>query len=186
MIDAVIGEPRGCLHLLILPESRDAILARVGGRQEGLDISDFDPKQQKLSEVLQKILESSLGEPPSPVHFSLIAPYFLLKRDGISSETFPSSPGLQGITLFANNYAVEGVKIKRCKPLLNRAYAILALLPAAATDACPFLARRDGIYVADLSFIPEKYRLDVHRAERILNRALTHWLDSIERFAHGV
>ncbi len=184
IIDAAPGETRGSLHLLVPPEIHDAILARLGGRQEGLDISDFDPKQQKLSEVLQEILKPSLREPPSPVHLSLIAPYFLLKRDGISSEAFPSVPNLAGISLFANNYALQEVKIKRCKPILNRVHAILARLEPAAMDVCPFLARRDGIYVADLSFIPEKYRLDVHRAERILNRALTHWLDSIKRFTH--
>ncbi len=185
MIDAASGEMSAGLHLLVLPEVREAVLASLGARQERFGISDFDPKQQKLSEVLPGILGPSPGELPSPVHLGLIAPYFLLKRDGISSEAFPSVPGLAGISLFANNYAAQEVKIKRCKLLLNQVCSILALLPPAALAACPFLTRRDGIYVADLSFIPEKYRLDVHRAERILNRALAHWLETIKRFARG-
>jgi len=47
-------------------------------------------------------------------------------------------------------------------------------------EACPFLGRRDGIYVVDLSFIPEKYRLDIQRAEEILNDCLRHWVRRVE------
>jgi hypothetical protein len=185
MIDANLGETRGNLHLLILPEIRDAVLSRLGGRREALRLIDFDPKQQKLSAVLQNTLEPSIQPSSSPVHLALTAPYFLLKRDGIHPEAFPLDLHFKAISLFANNYAVQGVKIKRCKPVLNQVCSILALLEPAEIAACPFLARQDGIFVADLSFIPEKYRLDVHRAERILNRALTHWLDSIKKFNHA-
>ena len=185
IFDATPGETQGNLHLLILPEIRDAVLTRLGRRQEGLRIIDFDPKQQKLSEVLQRILAPSLQQSASAIHLALTAPYFLLKRDGIHPEGFPLDLHFQAISLFANNYAAQGVKIKRCKAVLNQVCSILALLEPAEIDACPFLTRQDGIYVADLSFIPEKYRLDVHRAERILNRALTHWLDSIKKFTHA-
>jgi ATP-dependent Lon protease len=47
-------------------------------------------------------------------------------------------------------------------------------------DACPFLGKRDNTYVMDLAVIPEKYRLDVKRAEQILNRALAQWLNIAE------
>ena len=38
-----------------------------------------------------------------------------------------------------------------------------------------------GIYVVDLSFIPEKYRLDAKRSEKILNNCLQEWLSIVER-----
>jgi len=52
-------------------------------------------------------------------------------------------------------------------------------------ESCPFLAIRDGIYVADLSYIPEKYSLDVARASKILNDGLKRWLTTIEDFVSG-
>jgi endopeptidase La len=179
LVDTVLKDTRPSLHLLILPEIRNAILARLGRPKRGVHVIDFDVKKQTLSAKVQEILAPSPGESSSPVRLSLTGPYYLLKRDGISTEDFPPGPGFEGISLFANNYAIQGIKIKRCKPLLNRVYSVLALLKPSEIDGCPFLARQDGIYVADLSFIPEKYRLDVHRAERILNRALAHWLNEV-------
>ena len=100
--------------------------------------------------------------------------------DEISTVAIPPGAGIEGISLFANNYAVQGIKIKRCKPMLNQVCSIMALLRPAEVAACPFLARQNGITVADLSFIPEKYRLDLRRAEKILNRALPHWLTIVK------
>ena len=37
----------------------------------------------------------------------------------------------------------------------------------------------------DLSYIPEKYSLDVERASRILNEGLKKWLLTIEEFVSG-
>jgi ATP-dependent Lon protease len=51
--------------------------------------------------------------------------------------------------------------------------------------ACPFLGRRDGVYVVDLSFIPEKYRLDIQRAEGILNDCLGQWVRRVEERSKG-
>jgi ATP-dependent Lon protease len=178
--DTALQKARCSLNLLILPEIRDAILAKLRERQEGLAIIDFDPKKQRLSAIVQEILEPCLRESPRPVRLALVAPYFLIKRDGISAEMFPPGPRFEGLRLFANNYSVQGVKIKRCKPLLNHVYSILALLGPSEIKACPFLTGQDGIYLADLSFIPEKYRLDVHRAENILNRTVTQWLNAMK------
>ena len=110
----------------------------------------------------------------------MIAPYYLLKRDGISTRDFPRDRTFGGIRLYANNFTVQGVKVKRCKPLLNHVFSLLAMLEPAASDICPFVSRRDDILVADLSFIPEKYRLDVPRAESILNHTLTRWLNTVK------
>ncbi len=178
-IENTLRETPGSLHLLILPEIREALTAKWGGMPEPLSITDFDPKQERLINVLPEIVKSFIGESSSPVSLALIAPYFLLKRDGISAESLPPDLRLEGISFFANNYAVQGIKIKRCKRLLNQVCSIMTRLGPTAIAACPFLARLDGIIVADLSFIPEKYRLDIRRAERILNRALTHWLDTV-------
>ena len=116
-----------------------------------------------------------------PRLFSVMAPFFFLKRDGIRTRDFPPTPSFEGIRLFANNYTVQHIKIKTWKPVLNRVYSHLAQLESAQIDACPFLGKVDGIYVVDLSFIPEKYRLDVRRAEEILNGCLRQWLMAVEK-----
>jgi ATP-dependent Lon protease len=112
---------------------------------------------------------------------SVIAPYFFLRHEGIIAEVPDSS--LDGLRIFANNYTVQGVKIKACKPALNRVYRHLSRQTSSRLETCPFLTRRHGIYVVDLSFIPEKYRLDVKRAENILNQCLIEWLITVETAA---
>jgi hypothetical protein len=88
-------------------------------------------------------------------------------------------------SLFANNFAVQGVKIKTCKTVLNRVYCHLSGLEASYVESCPFLREKDGIYAVDLGFIPEKYRLDVKHAEEILVRCLKKWLTGeLEEQAH--
>ena len=89
----------------------------------------------------------------------------------------------KGLKLFANNYTIQDVKIKECKAVLNRVYCHLSHQDPARLDACPFLAKQDGIYVVDLSFIPEKYRLDVKHAEKLLNQSLREWLLTVENAA---
>jgi ATP-dependent Lon protease len=75
---------------------------------------------------------------------------------------------------------VQDVKIKKCKALLNLTYCYLSHLDKELIESCPFLGRRDGVYVVDLSFIPEKYRLDIQRAEEILNDCLDQWVRRVE------
>ena len=179
-IDAFLHRTPYRLHLLILPEIREALLAHLGIRRKSLALTDFDPKKQRLTPILHGLLESSAGPSSTAVRPTLVAPYYLLKRDGISTGDFPPGAHFEGIRLCANNFTAQGVKIKRCKPLLNHAYAILAMLESSEIEACPFITRQDGVYVADLSFIPEKYRLDVPRSETILNRTLTRWLNTVK------
>jgi hypothetical protein len=64
-----------------------------------------------------------------PVRLSLMARFYLLNREGISTDMFLHGPDFEGLSLFASNYSVQGVKIKCCKPLLNHVYSILG-------DAC--------------------------------------------------
>ena len=114
---------------------------------------------------------------------SIIAPYFFLRHEGITPELFSPDVSLSRLKLFANNYTIQGVKIKRCKSALNRVYRHLSHQEPALLDACPFLTTHHGIYVVDLSFIPEKYRLDIKRAEEILNQCLREWVITVERAA---
>jgi hypothetical protein len=48
-------------------------------------------------------------------------------------------------------------------------------------DKCPFLSNREGIYVVDISYMPEKYRLDAKRAQEILNSGLRNWLSIMDK-----
>ena len=68
--------------------------------------------------------------------------------------------------------------------MLNRVYRHLSQQEAGQLDVCPFLTKHDGIYVVDLSSIPERYRLDVKRTEKILNQCLREWLITVENAAH--
>ena len=44
----------------------------------------------------------------------------------------------------------------------------------------PVPAKKEGVLVVDLAYIPEKYRLDVQRAEQILTESLSQWLRTYE------
>ena len=179
-VDTFLRQKRRRLILLIVPEIREALLTHLGDQQKRLVLIDFDSKTQRLTPVLQGLLESLRGKSSRLAQLDLIAPYYLLRRDGISSRDFPRHPPFRGIRLFANNFTSQGVKVKRCKPVLNHVYSVLTLVPFPEIEACPFVGRQDDVFVADLSFIPEKYRLDVVRAETILKQSLAHWLDTVK------
>jgi ATP-dependent Lon protease len=180
LLDIASQKPPYSLNLLIPSDIRNAILDRLGERQKALHLIDFDPKKQTLLHTGRRILSSARRELLSPVRLALTGPYFLIKRDGIRINDFPRTPTFTGTDIFANNYAVQGVKMKGCKSILNQVYSILAYLEPSEIDGCPFLTTLEGIHVVDLSFIPEKYRLDTTRAERILIRAMTHWLKVVK------
>jgi len=170
------------LALLIPPEIHANILHRLGEKKERVKIYDFDPKSQNLSATVRQILTSVQEESTQTMRSSLIAPYYFLKRDGIFAEACENDPSLAGIRLFANNYTLQDVKIKGCKAVLDRVFCFLGLFEESDLRDCPFIAVKDGVYVIDMTFIPERYRLDVKRAERIINESLVTWLDSVEGF----
>jgi hypothetical protein len=175
-----LGESRDGLTLLINPELREDVMARLGGSGQAIRLRDFDANRESLSAVVREALAALPGKLSAEARVSLVAPFYFIKRDGIRAEAFADGACHQGIKLFANNYTVQGVKIKGCKSVLNRVYCLLTHLQPATLASCPFLSQRDGIYVADLSLIPEKYRLDVQRAEKILNRCLLRWLETLQ------
>ncbi|MHC1742178.1 MAG: S16 family serine protease [Syntrophobacteraceae bacterium] len=170
------------LTLLVQPEIEGLVKARLSGVVPSVQerVRPFDPARESLSDVTRALLAGHRVGATGPIRVSLVAPYYFIKRDGITEDTFPPRPGFEGITLFANNYSVQDLKIKGCKRVLNRVFSLLARIPRQISGSCPFLGRRDDIYVADLGFILEPYRLDGRRAERILTQSLGHWLSVAE------
>lgn len=166
--------------LLVRPDVKDVILGRFPTIEPRVQLWEFDPGREDFGAVLGRIDDSLHGNLRGLVHLSLLAPFFFLVQQRPSLERFYQDSSLPGLALFANNYTLQGVKIKEAKPVLNNVYRYLSLLDPEQLDACPFLSKRDGIYVVDLSFIPEKYRLDVKRAQEILNSSLRKWLAAIE------
>ncbi|HBD07167.1 MAG TPA: ATP-dependent protease [Syntrophobacteraceae bacterium] len=179
ILESLYGDSGQGLTVLITPELRDALAARLAEGGRPIQVRGYDARLESLSVVMREILASRMGERSADAHLSLVAPFYFLKRDGIRSDSFPGNAGYEGIKIFANNYTLQGVKIKNCKGVLNQIYCLLAYLPMDLWQSCPFLARQDGIIVADLSFIPEALRLDVQRAERIFIRCLRKWLETI-------
>ena len=168
---------KGCRTILLQPpESQED----AGNRQPTLssltEMKAFNPKEHSLTSLLRELQESD-GRPSAPVPVTVVAPFFFIKRDGIHPEDLPCGDQSR---LFANNFTLQGVKIKTCKTILNRVYCHLAGLNREILDSCPFLKKVDGVYCVDLSFIPEKYRLDVKHAEEILVRCLARWLEVVE------
>ena len=178
--------PGNKLVFLTLPEIRDFFVDRMGEAAERPCVLDFDPKKDKLSSAIRKAVAEWGTPTASRVRIALIAPYFLLKYDGICTETSEQDLLAGRITCFANNYTVQQFKMKRSKTVLDKVFLIMAQLPPSELDGCPFLGISGGIRVADLSYIPEKYRLDEGRAEKIMHSGLNLWLATVRKGLAGV
>ncbi len=166
-----------CMPVFISdPQVGNDIIKKFPESQDGVRFINFDPKVENLSLVIQQLKDPHIKE---KLRISICAPFYFLMRDGIQPEHILADPRIQDLRLFANNFTLQGIKIKSCKPILNKIYSCLAVLDPEHINSCPFLGQREGIYVIDLSFIPEKYRLDVKHAEEILQRALLKWLDTV-------
>lgn len=162
-------------HFLLRKGLKDEDPNRLPQRRSDTRLVDFDPSRRTLASVIEEIGKASIQDTLTPNAITVSAPFFFLKRDGIRLNDFKS------LRLFANNYTAHGVKIKTSKPILNRVYGYLAGLDEDLLDACPFLSKVDDIHVVNLAFIPEKYRLDIARAEKILSSCLGEWLEAVER-----
>jgi ATP-dependent Lon protease len=168
---------KGCRTVLLQPpEFKEEVGKRPSGVPSSMQVKLFNPGEHSLTSVVQEI-QAATGPAAGPVPISVVAPFFFIKRDGIHLEDLPCGDKSR---LFANNFTVQGVKIKTCKNILNRIYCYLAGLETHHLETCPFLKKVDGVYIVDLSFIPEKYRLDVKHAEEILVRSLKRWLNVVE------
>jgi MoxR-like ATPase len=164
----------GC-RMIVVPASEKEVRARLPAERAGGRISALETGPEEIGEAVVRAI-AGLREASPDVTAAVVAPYYSHAKGGTAAALDGD-----GIRLFANNYARQGVKIKRCKPLLTRAVCYLARIDDVLRAACPFVAERDGVVVADLALIPEKYRLDLERAQGLLNRAIQRWLNEIER-----
>jgi len=174
------------LSVFLLPAGvKEVASAKFPQLKARILFRDFDRSEESLGSVIQEIQKELSSKSNAPLSVNVVVPFFFLRRDGITPEAPSPDLTFKGLKLFANNYTIQGVKIKECKAVLNRVYRHLSHQDPAQLDACPFLAKQDGIYVVDLSFIPEKYRLDVKHAEKLLNQSLREWLITVENAAHA-
>jgi ATP-dependent Lon protease len=159
--------------LLHPPEAEEELRKTWRLLPSDTEMRSFDHRSEALAPLVGNIRNSvkMLSEPQS---ISVVAPYYFIRQAGIQ----PDQTGKY--RLFANNFTVQGVKIKTCKSVLNRVYCHLAGLKPEELQSCPFLQKKEDTYTVDLSFIPEKYRLDVKLGEEILVRCLRKWLSVLE------
>lgn len=165
---------------LVRPEVMAAIRRTTPHLENELQLWEFDPVRDSLGVMLRKIDESLHGNLATLASLALPAPYYFLVHQQDQIRMIGRELRAWNLTLFANNYTAQGFKIKGSKKLLNRVYKYLARLDPEHMEACPFLCEKDGIQVVNLSYIPEKYSLDLARAERILNAGLENWLKTLE------
>ena len=111
----------------------------------------------------------------------VLAPYYAL-QEMVSAGALDD---LAGAVLAASNYAVQGLKLKGVRGVLQRAWCRLLHLSPEALESAPFVTRREGVWLVDLGAIPEKYRLDADRAEAIYSHCLTWWLEVVEEGLGG-
>jgi ATP-dependent Lon protease len=164
----------GCELLVPTSEGRRITerLVRDGGRGR---VREIEPGPESLRTVVRELVAEH-GENGGPV--VVVAPFFALREAALESLGLPKT-----IVPIANNFVTQGYKLKGSKPSLNRAICRLMHLEPRAVDSFPLLVRRDGIFVADLGLVPEKYRLDPGRCEELLNRLIGAWLAEFEGIA---
>lgn len=101
-------------HSLFLSPAgvREAILARFPQLKTRILFRDFDLSKDRLPLIIQEI-GKELSDLPLSV--SVVAPFFFLKRDGITPEAPSPDQRFSGLRLFANNYTLQGIKIKQSR-----------------------------------------------------------------------
>lgn len=166
--------------LVVKAEAKEAILVRFPVLEEQKRWREYDPVSSDIAGILGDIADSLPDGAPAAITPSLVAPYYFLQRERKKLDELRGNSRLKGLKLFANNFVVQGVKVRSCKAPLNRVMFHLSHLDPERLRACPFLKIHEGVYVLDISFIPEKYRLDLARAERILTNSLKNWLMTVE------
>jgi ATP-dependent Lon protease len=183
-IDNDHSNPLICRHcsgcrLLAPKDVLDELEKQTSERDPRIELVEFDSTVGDLPQTLTDTVSSLCPQEERP-RIAVIAPFFLLKKAGMmTSEGRPISD-IGNVRIFANNYTVQGVKLRNCKRLLNRTYCRITHLENKALVSAPFLSTENGVTLVDLSLIHEKYRLLVPRAEEILNRCLTVWLETVE------
>ncbi|MFC1836418.1 S16 family serine protease [Thermodesulfobacteriota bacterium] len=171
---------------LVRPAASEDARRQLSEISENSLLLDFDASREDFSAIFEKLNKTVAGGLESLARLSMVAPFYSLKQNLSRIEALGLGPDFEGFRLFANNYTAQRVKIKSCKAILNRVFCYLAQLEEDFLDDCPFLSKIDEIYVVDLSFIPEKYRLDVGRAEEIVMKSLRNWLAQTENYLESL
>jgi ATP-dependent Lon protease len=167
----------GC-RLLVPRGGRELVKDRLSELDPRIHFIEFDPASDDIHRVLNEAIQSmTAGDCDTSI--ALVAPYFTLKQAGLAAKEYSPSTEAR-LSLYANNYSVQGVKLKSSKALMNRTFCRVFHLDPSTLEGVPFLSSREGVYMVDLSFIPEKYRLHIPRAREILNRCLTAWLQAVD------
>jgi ATP-dependent Lon protease len=169
-------EGHGCI-LLVRSDLKEEILKKMGDLSWHSEIVGFDPEKRRLADVLKEIAGEYRNRSAAPLSISLVAALPFLRKDGVRPEDLGRDGGFSGLRIFANCCTVENVPVRDCSTTLARSFSSLEELADELLETCPFLAKKDGIYVPTIAFIPEKYRIDSRRAEEILNRGLLKWLE---------
>jgi len=167
-------------YFLVRPSARQDLAERFPALEAQQRLWNFDPREQVVTDTIREMVKHYQTHGGDRFGCALIAPFFFLKRDLNTLSGFSLGPAFERFRLFGNNYAIQGFKVKRCKPVLNRVFSYLSLLSDEDLNACPFLSKWSDIYVMNLSFIPEPLRLDASRAARILENSLKKWLATVE------
>jgi ATP-dependent Lon protease len=170
---ALCRECSGC-RLVVPADVADRAREWISGLPSQSEPIVWDPSRSDLGEVLASVdvLQSGRGGQGEP---AIVSPYFALR------EAFAAVRARRpDLLLMANNYSRQGVKLKSIRAVLDPVYCRLLHLGRDAITSSSFLAEMDGVVVADLDVIPEKYRLDTLRAESILRRGLEAWLGSVD------
>ncbi len=158
-------------HLLAWQLARESVKQRLRAEGCRAQVWTLNPQEERLSHALRRIMKTEKTARKGQC-VDVVAPFYFIQRDGILEDMARSEADLPPLRLLANNYSRQGAKIKRCKSVLNGLWATLACVPPKTAESLTFRATKDGIHVVDLSFIPEKYRLDVQRAQQLLAEAL--------------
>ncbi len=178
-LDGVFWEANHCV--LVLGEgAKEAILERFPVLEEQKRWKEYDPLSRDVAGIVEEMADSLPAAAADFIAPSLVAPYYFLQSEREKLDKLRSKSGFEGLKLFANNFTTQGVKVKGCKATVNRLMFHLSHLDTAQLRECSFLEVLDGVYVLNMAFIPEKYRLDLTRAERILTNALKNWLTIVE------
>jgi ATP-dependent Lon protease len=171
-------EENGCV-ILARSDLKEEIAGKLGEFSGISAIRGFDPETERLIDVLRQMRNEYENYTSSPLMISLIAPLPFLQKEGIRPEELEPDERFAGLRIFANCCTAENVPIRDCRSVLAWSFSHLEKLTDELLEECPFLAKKDGVYAPTVSFIPEKYRLDVRRAEEILDRGLLKWLDIV-------
>ena len=156
---------------VLIPEGLDLPTTEFPAVSESTSLVRIDAGPEGLRGAISTTADTNAGA----ADLVVVAPYFALLEADIPGLERPRT-----IQMFANNYERHGLKLKGAKPWIHRVVCRLFHLGPEALESFPLLSRHDGVWVADLGLLSEKYRLDAGRCEEILSGCMQAWLGVID------